>query len=304
MDGSCHQGATCDAACITDADCQSLGRSHRCELGFCRSGNAICPLTTLPPGDQTREISVNGTSRKFTFHVPSSYSGAAPVPLVLDFHPMDLGATWEQANSGYRALSDTEGFVVAWPEGLQQTWDIGPCCTANPVDDAEFARAIVRQLSIEACVDVRRVYVVGFSMGGGMAYYLACKQAEVFAAIAPSSMDLPIASQLDCRPSRPVTVIAFRGSDDTIVPYAGGTTTPPGHSAMSMEVLGAVGTFTKWANIDGCTGSPSVADANGCSTYANCQDKTEVTLCTVAGGAQVIGDAAIAWQTLKRHSMP
>ena len=41
-----------------------------------------------------------------------------------------------------------------------------------------------------ACVDPKRVYAAGFSMGGGMAHYLACHAADVFAAVAPSAFDL------------------------------------------------------------------------------------------------------------------
>jgi polyhydroxybutyrate depolymerase len=304
-EGSCQQGATCDMVCVTSGDCQALGSDYRCETGFCRKGKVICPSVALPAGDQVREIVVGGTTRTYTLHVPQSYSGNAPVPLVLDFHPMGLGLAYEQANSGYKALSDQEGFIVVWPQGLEDSWNIGPCCTTSKtVDDFGFARAVVRQLSIDACVDPSRVYAVGFSMGGAMAYYLACKEAEVFAAIAASSMDLAVDSELACQPSRPVSEISFRGATDTVVPYSGGTTSPPGHPEMAFDVLGAAGTFQKWASLDQCTGTPSAEDANGCSTYSTCQDGTEVTLCTTPGGGQVVGDPTIAWNMLKRHPMP
>ncbi len=243
--GSCQQGATCDKACISASDCTELSPGYQCETGYCRKGNVICPAEALPAGDQNREIIVSDTTRAYTVHVPAGYLGNNPVPLVLDFHPIGLGPDWEQANSGYSALSDQEGFIVVWPQGLENSWNIGPCCTSSPVDDFGFARAIVRQLSIEACIDPRRVYAVGFSMGGAMAYYLACKEAEVFAAIAPSSMDLFADSELTCQPSRAVTEISFRGTADTVVPYAGGTSSPPGHPEFVNELLGAVGTFQK-----------------------------------------------------------
>jgi polyhydroxybutyrate depolymerase len=303
--GSCQQGATCDKACIRASDCADLGTGYQCETGFCRKGSMICPSNALPPGDVSREILVDGTSRTYLLHVPPGYAGNSPVPLVLDFHPMGLGLDWEQANSGYKALSDQEGFIVVWPQGLENSWNIGPCCTTSKtIDDFGFARAIVRQLSTEACVDPRRVYAVGFSMGGGMAYYLACKEAEVFAAVSVSGMDLFVDSELTCQPSRAISEISFRGSADTVVPYAGGTSNPPGHPEFASDLLGAVGTFQKWATLDQCTGSPTAEDANGCSTYSTCQDGTEVTLCTTQGGGQVVGDASVGWNTLKRHPMP
>lgn len=303
--GSCQRGATCEMACVTQADCQVLGDNYRCETGVCRKGDVVCPTEALPAGDYQREIVVDGTTRSYTMHVPNGYSGSAQVPLVLDFHPIDLGLEWEQTNSGYKELSDQEGFIVVWPQGLENSWNIGPCCTTSKtIDDFAFARTIVRQLSIQACIDPRRVYAVGFSMGGAMAYYLACKQAEVFAAVAASSMDLAIDSEVTCEPSRPIAEISFRGDTDTIVPYAGGATSPPGHPDMAFDVLGATGTFEKWASLNQCTGAPTSTDANGCSSYTTCQDGTEVTLCTTQGGGQVMGDAGFAWEMLKRHPMP
>lgn len=304
-DGSCQQGATCDVTCTSRADCSTLGDDYDCDGGYCRKGNVVCPLQPLSPGDETREIVVGDMGRTYTWHIPSTYFGTSPVSLVLDFHPMDLGPEWEQSNSGFRELSDQEGFIVVWPHGVDTTWNLGPCCTASrTVDDLAFARAIVRQLSTHACIDPRRVYAVGTSIGAGMAYYLACQESEVFAAVAASSWDLLRDSDVACQPSRPVSEISFRGTDDTIVPYAGGATSPPGHPDMSMEVVGAEATFEKWASLDNCVGTPSTADANGCSTYSDCQDGAEVTLCSISGAGQTTGDATLAWGFLKRHPMP
>jgi polyhydroxybutyrate depolymerase len=215
------------------------------------------------------------------------------------------GWQWEQTNSGLKEVSDQQGPIVVWPQGADNTWNVGPCCAAvGAPDDFEFARAIVRQLSTEACIDPSRVYATGFSMGASMAYYLGCKQAEVFAAIAASSMDLFVDAQLECQPTRAMTEISFRGTSDTVVPYAGGASNPPGRPDLTNELLGAKGTFEKWASIDQCTGAPSAADANGCSSYSGCRDNTEVILCTTEGGGQIMGSATLAWQTLKRHSMP
>jgi polyhydroxybutyrate depolymerase len=283
-----------------------LGSAYRCETGFCRLGSVICPANALQKGDTTREVVVNGVTRTYALHVPAVYAGESPVPLIVDFHPMGAGAwQWEQSNSGLKEISDQEGPLVVWPQGVDNTWNVGPCCGATGApDDFEFARAIVRQLSTDACIDPGRVYATGFSMGAAVAYYLGCKQAEVFAAVAASSMDLFADAELPCQPSRAVTEISYRGTSDTVVPYAGGTSNPPGRPDLTNQLLGAKGTFEKWAAIDQCTGAPSAEDANGCSSYSGCRDNAEVTLCTTQGGAQVMGSATLTWQTLKRHSMP
>jgi len=302
--GTCQQGATCDFSCIRTSDCGALGSDYRCDAGYCRKGDLLCPAVALPPGDLQRDIVIDGTTRTYLLHVPPGYTGNAPVPLVVDFHPIGLPVAWEVAASGFKALSDREGFIVAFPQGIDNNWNVGPCCTTDTtIDDFGFVEALVRQLSVEACIDPQRIHTMGDSGGGFMAYYSACKHAEVFASIAVSSMDLFADSVLTCEPSRPVTEISFRGTADTVVPYAGGTSSPPGHPEFSLQLLGAVGTFQKWAAIDQCTGSASPQDSNGCSTYESCQNGTKVTLCSAQGAGQYIGDANLTWSVLKAHPM-
>lgn len=259
----------------------------------------------LAAGETTQTIQVGSVTRSYILHVPPGYDGQAPVPLVLDFHPILSNATYERGASGYAALSDQQGFIVAFPEGIDAAWNIGPCCTTSrTVDDVGFARALVDKLESQGCIDPKRVYAVGYSMGGGMSHMLACNAADVFAAVAPAAFDLLDESEEPCHPARPITEITFRGTADPIVPYAGGASRPPNGLNVTIHFLGAVGTFQKWANLDGCTGSPSAADASGCQTYSQCQAGVEVTLCTAQGGGHVTGDPNIAWNMLKRHPMP
>jgi len=193
---------------------------------------------------------------------------------------------------------------VVFPNGIDNAWNVGPCCTTSrTVDDVGFARAMVERIKSQACIDPKRIYSVGFSMGGGMSHHLACNAADVFAAVAPAAFDLLTENEQPCHPARPITEIAFRGTADPIVPYAGGASNPPNGLPVTIHFLGADGTFQKWAMLDGCTGSPADS-GNGCRTYSQCRAGVEVTLCTKQGGGHETGNAELAWQTLKRHSLP
>jgi polyhydroxybutyrate depolymerase len=264
-----------------------------------------CPSPALQPTDSSMQtVQVGGVTRSYVLHVPPSYDGSKPVPLIVDFHALNSSGAQYQNSSIFPDVTDPEGVVMAFPSGLMGPsfvgWNVGPCCVPN-ADDVAFVRALVTQVSMTACIDPKRIYAAGFSMGGGMANYLACHAADVFAAVAPSSFDLLQDNVSDCRPARPISVISFRGSGDNLVPYEGGfSSVVPG---MPVTFLGAQGTFQKWAELDGCTGSPSPPDSNGCSTYSSCQGGVEVVLCTVSGG-QTFGDSAISWPFLKRHPMP
>jgi polyhydroxybutyrate depolymerase len=264
-----------------------------------------CPSTVLRPGDSNESLQIGGTMRSYILHVPPGYTGKTPIPLVVDYHPILSTDTFEKGNSGYAALGDTEGFAIVFPQGIDNAWNVGPCCTTSrTVDDVGFSRALVQAVEAKVCVDPKRVYAVGYSMGGGMAHYLGCNAADVFASIAPAAFDLLVASEEPCNPSRPITEISFRGTADPIVPYGGGASMPPNGLNVTIHFLGAQGTLQRWSQLDGCTGSPTMPDSNGCSTYSNCKDGVEATLCTKQGGGHDTGDARIGWAMLKAHPMP
>lgn len=262
-----------------------------------------CVGKTLGAGETTRTIQVGGLNRSYILRVPGSYDGTTPVPLLLDFHALLTSASYQRNNSGTLDVAEAEGFIVAYPQGIDNAWNIGPCCTrSRTVDDIGFARAIVEQVKAEACVDEKRVYATGYSNGGGMAYTLACKAADVFAAVAPAAFDL--IEEVSCTPSRPVSVFSARGRLDSIVPYEGGRSTPPTSYPLDpIHFLGAEGTFEKWAQINGCSGAP-VSQGLSCDAYRNCAAGTEVVLCTSRFGGHSAWDAEASWDYLKDHQLP
>ncbi len=272
--------------------------------GSSGSGAVACKSATLVAGDSSRTVVVDGVTRSYVLHAPASYDGTKAVPLVLDFHGIGGSGANELANSPYPPVLDAEAVVMAFPDGKKgpagTAWNVGPCCVAN-VDDVAFARALVEQVRGLACIDSQRVYAVGVLTGGGMAHYLGCHAADVFAAVAPAAFDL-LAENIDgCTPPRPITVISFRGTADSRVPYAGGPSSlVPG---MPLTFLGAEATFEKWAEIDACTGTASAPDANGCAAYSTCGGGSEVILCTKQGGGEDPGDPNVAWPVLKRHTL-
>jgi len=275
------------------------------------AGAVTCPSTALKSGDSTKTVTAGGLSREYILHVPSGYTGNAPVPLVVDFHPIGGSDTSWRSGSPYPAVIDKEGVISAFPNGepspnLGNAWDVEGCCTSPvngaAVDDVAFAKALVADVEKIACIDVKRVYAVGFSMGGGMSHYLGCHAADVFAAVGPASFDLTQQNDTGCTPARPITEVCWRGKNDTVVPYAGG------HSAlvtgMALDFLGAVGTFQKWASIDGCTGAPGAADSNNCQTYSQCSAGVQVTLCTDNNGGHEAANANVVWPMLKKYTLP
>lgn len=264
-----------------------------------------CPTPAVAAGDTTMTLQIGSSKRSYVLHVPTAYDGSKPVPLILDFHGIGSSGASELSSSPYPAVTDPEGVVMAFPDGTKTatvgtSWNVGPCCVPG-VDDVAFAKAVVASVERIACIDVARVYAVGILTGGGLVYKLACDAADVFAAVAPAAFDLLKENVDDCKPSRPITEISFRGNGESRVPYAGGSSALV--PSMPVTFLGAVVTFQKWADLNACTGSPSQPDSHGCSTYPGCAKGVEVTLCTKQGGHEDPGDATVAWPVLKRHTL-
>jgi len=306
-----EETAFCDRPCSADADCASLGAAFRCQNRRCRELDDLAPApttcmaTTLSIGENERTVQVGDTTRDYVVYVPESFAGDRAVPLILDFHTLGGDPAGEATNSGYRELADREGFIVVWPAGIDGAWNIGPCCTTSrEVDDVAFARALVESVQAEACIDAKRIYAAGVAMGAGMAYQLGCNAADVFSGIAASSFDLLAEADQPCQPSEPLTVISFRGTADVLVPYEGGAQPAPNLPGVTMNFMGAVGTFERWAELNQCSGAASEADSDGCSTYSNCAGGVSVTLCTVEGGMTEWGSAEVGWATLTQDPMP
>ena len=192
--------------------------------------------------------------------------------------------------------------VTAFPDGLAgdrgAAWNFGPCCV-DGVDDVAFTMPMIDDIKQFICIDPARIYAAGIYPGGGFSYYLACRAADVFAAVAASAFDLSAQTVTDCTPSRPITVVSFRTPDDPIMSWEGGTGSV---FPEPLDFLGAEGTFDKWAELDGCTG-PTSTDGNNCQYAAQCDDDAEVLLC-IGSGTDTRGDGDIVWSILKRHTLP
>lgn len=250
------------------------------------------------------DLNING--RKVIVKFPSGYTGKDPVPLLVNYHPIG-GSADNWANGSQIAQSAlAEGAIVAFPDGEQspnmgKAWNVGPCCT--DADDVAFTKDFLKELKEKACVDPKRIYAAGFSMGGGFSNYAGCFLSEYFAAAAPSAFDLSeeIVNVGKCSPARAFPILNFRGTNDFVVNYDGGYSSIV--SGKPITFLGAQKNFEKWAELNGCSEEP-VDKGNGCKYYENCRDGVQVGLCTIQGGGHSEGDGKTAWDFVKQFRLP
>lgn len=262
---------------------------------------------SLSAGDSKLTLQHGGRARSYLLHVPSGLSAGVALAVVIDLHGAGGSGSQQKGMSGFSALADKNKFVAVFPDGVDGYWNVDDTCCGTAgkqkIDDVGFLKAIIAKLKTDTCVDSKRVYVSGFSNGGGLTHRMGCDAADVIAAIAPMSTDL---RTQPCIPARPISILEVRGLADSLEPYAGGLVGPAGGQ---YTAVGAKASLQLWANIDQCTGTTSNFETY-CERYQQCADGVEAALCSLPnvdhspyGNALNFDVASVAWSMFQIHPM-
>jgi polyhydroxybutyrate depolymerase len=234
------------------------------------------------------KLNVAGAEREYILHVPAAAERGGNVPLVLVFHGGHQNARKIQRITGFDEVADRAGFIVAYPDGIDGHWNDGRETTARGPDDLAFVAALIDSISTRYPVDITRVYAVGASNGGLMVHNLACHMSDRFAALAAVLATMPAALSTHCRPPAPVPLMLLLGTDDPIVPWAGGEI----KSDVGGRVLSALATRDLWADLLGCSQPsthmlPDLApddDTRVQETVYRCRGRGALVFTAVEGG--------------------
>jgi polyhydroxybutyrate depolymerase len=243
----------------------------------------------LVPGDHEQAMTVDGRRRTFLVHVPAGLPAARPIPVVIVLHGGGGDARTAIAQTGMSEQADRGGFLAVYPNGTGRlersllTWNSGTCCgyaLEQQVNDVAFIATVIDELRRQYAGDPRRIFVTGMSNGGMLSYRLGCELADRIAAIAPVAGAMGV----DCRPSAPISVVAFHGTADRQVPYRGGTA-PGSADPHPRRDPPVADTIAFWAAHNHCTAA-STQDVSGDTTreVRSCPGGVEVTLHTIDGG--------------------
>ncbi|NDJ35407.1 MAG: prolyl oligopeptidase family serine peptidase [Chloroflexi bacterium] len=249
------------------------------------------PDATETPGLLIPErITVDGLERGYVLHLPPAYDGSTPLPVIVALHGGGGRALNMRNLTDLNPLANQEGFIVVYPQGIDQNWADGRGATGpdqTGVDDVNFILTLLDALAAEYAIDPARVYATGISNGGFMSQRLACEAPDRFAAVA--SVAATFQADFSCDPARPTPVLFILGTDDPLVPYEGGEVAGERGAIFSAEE-----SVTRWAAINGCGDTPPVtttipdAAADGTTaevtTIGPCAQGSAVELVTVVGG--------------------
>jgi polyhydroxybutyrate depolymerase len=244
--------------------------------------------------------------RSAEVHVPPGYSSKTPMPLVVMLHGYSVNGYIEELYLDLTRFADQYGFLYVYPDGTidesgKGFWNATDgCCNfyGSTVDDSAYLSQLISAIEARYAVDAKRVFLIGHSNGGFMAYRMACDHADQIAGI----VSLAGAMWNDpskCKPTSPVSVLQTHGSDDMEVLLAG----DPGMGTPLAGAYPAAATSVKdWALLDGCVPTPDdsappvdfVSSIDGPETtisrYAQgCQAGTGAELWTIHGGGHIPG---------------
>jgi len=235
----------------------------------------------------------DGLVRSYHVYIPASLPQGKAVPLLIGLHGGLGHGTQFEANSGFDRLADANRFLVVYPDGTPipalpagLVWNAGGCCAAaaddrNNVDDVGYISALIDTLKHTYRIDAGRVFATGHSNGAMLSYRLACELSSKVVAIAVQSGAL---FQTDCRPTKPVSVMAIHGTSDQNVPIAGGV---GAHALSGGAFPPPADGPTTFAKLDRCPAPKTTVDKTNhdvvTTSWAPCRSGTSVKWVTVKG---------------------
>jgi polyhydroxybutyrate depolymerase len=258
------------------------------------------------PGDYFEQLILRDYPRWFKVHVPPGYQPGVPLPLVFNLHGLGSNLEEQEKLTAMSAQADEAGFIVVYPQAGASVWNL----QAGEIGaiDVDFFREMIDILLAELSIDPDRIYVTGFSNGGGMAHRLACDLSDRIAAIAPVS-GAYMQDQV-CVPRRPVPVLAIHGLADRLAPFVDQSV------GQDIPRWAAV-----WAARNGCGREPQTESEGPVTveTWQTCRNNASVILYRVEDmghtwpgspfgdrygpGTQALIANDIIWEFFQAHSL-
>ena len=248
-------------------------------LSGSESGSIFTPSGSAQAGKSiTLTLPFNGTERSYILHIPSGYMSTTKYPLMISYHGEGGSGLGQQQKTGFDRVADENGFFVAYPSAAQGDWQL-----TGSGSDIQFSKALIAAIENSYSIDPSRIYVSGFSAGGGMAMAVACAATDTIAGMAYASNTLGARKVEQCPPSQPIAVVGFSGTKDV------------GSEADTRNNYSYQQTAEFWATQNGCSGTPAVSHFPDTLTtgvkvtdtkqvWSGCKGGVTVTLYTVEGG--------------------
>lgn len=232
------------------------------------------------PGLHTGHVA----GRPYLVYVPDT--ARSPAPTIVSYHGR-LQKAFTQIEV-LRKTADRHGVVLVAPQARSGKWDFRG-------SDTRFTGTILDNLT---CDDPTRTYASGMSMGSAMTFLQACAQPRRFAAFGGVGFEVYLPK---CADPDPAPLVAFHGTADQVVPYAGGLT------ASTAVAPPAEATMRDWARRDHCQRYVRSVYKPGVTlrSWDECRADAQVQLYSLRGGRHAWPTYAgeLMWQFFSQYRL-
>lgn len=181
----------------------------------------LCVAGMMPM--KADNITVDGTSRSYIVYAPKNLGENRPLFIFCHGSGQDanymLNTQFRDTQNPERKISieavcDTAKFVILFPNGINNQWDI----SGNR--DINLVKALIDKMVTQYKIDRNRVYLGGFSMGGMFTYHAMNKIPDLIAAFVPVS-GYPMGGATANANVRPLPILHIHGTGDDVCGFSG-----------------------------------------------------------------------------------
>jgi polyhydroxybutyrate depolymerase len=274
----------------------------------------LAPIDVTKPGDYVFTSQIDGVERTYRAHVPPSYDGKKPMPLVLLLHGHAQSGEEIARLTGLDKVADQKGFIAVYPDATAwmgrrdwRAWDTdnGLVPPGSNADDVSFMRKIIESAEKNYAIDPNRIFVAGLSNGGMMSFRAAGELSDKVAAMAIVSGAM---SGKEPPLKAPVSILNIHGTDDGIVPYEGLKNVPASLSAVGLPNFKPMSYVTDFWAEQNKIATPPIITQQGDVTqrrFVNPTNGVEVNEYTIHGGRHIPDDITgvvdTIWQFFEQH---
>jgi polyhydroxybutyrate depolymerase len=220
-------------------------------LAAATAGCATASGSERAEGARDVHLRVDGRDRSYLLEPAQGLDEGERAALVVVLH-QEGGTPRSVAEETELQDLRRSGATLAYPAGLDNSWDAGKCCGLphrQGVDDVRFLDAVIKDVAKRAPVDADRTALVGYSSGGMLTYRYVCARTGRLAAAVVVSGSLE--SSCDEELTVP-DVLALHGKKDGTI----GLNRPVFVKALQISPRPAASTLQIVTRSAGCSARP------------------------------------------------
>ena len=234
-------------------------------------------------------------NRPYRIVLPDASMSSAGYPVIIYLHGYTSSSLAVERFMGLTSAAKSKGVISIFPEGTIDAWGATfwnatpACCNFfdSKVNDSEYLRNLIDEISAKYLIDKRRIYLAGHSNGGFMANRMACEHSDQIAGIV-SVAGAIFSDVKDCKATQPVSVLQVHGIQDPVITYESGNLNGQPYPSANQTVK-------SWAKINGCKVGPIKSKKNlgiekssknletSVLTFSKCKESTSVQLWSMSG---------------------